>query len=616
MSNSMIKNDAMDTELPMISMAYTEALKAAREKLLDEEFRGLQSREEAKRLFAKFKIAYASNAGNAGQLYIDVRDILLKNLDCFRSEYSDNTGWYDYPFSNQKHAEEVTSKLGVYIEKLRTGRELDAYFLELLYKNYTLYKTSAEYMTRLVRNRLAEIGSQDLLKEDTSTGLLIMKQFIKQFQDGFINYKQKDRKICIKDRGIGEKKSSDDYSCVAISRLCKEKYSSSYDKMSKELTEDDFEYLLNLSDEETCNFAKIADWFSKGKFGRQGKTREYIYVFAIAFEMDAPLILREALSNELEITEGTASEWGDINKRLFFDFYTDNLLDVRTREDEIFIDGYGINWKNFEEVIFIYFIMRSDMTAKMKLYKALEKIRRCHKSGVTETTDARVVGTSLDQKFQEEGTKYLLTNSYIKSVFCLNEDDFEKYVKKNYICRSDEGNNGTAVLYASERKTASEIYDNLTRYRGRDVIISLDLESTPENGFVLAPDRDIKVSVDSNFARCITKFMDRYIDGDWANGLPYVSRASLIAAIAHFIIVTPNLRESEATESFKSFYNYFCSDVAVRTGAKDNEIIYHGANAILNSCGYCEISDKSIFDMLILYVTYRSCVTQNKKKEV
>ena len=603
--------------IPAVSEAYTEALREARETLLSEQFRSLQPREEAARRFEAFRKADEKNEGNAGELFTAVRKMLVSGLEDFRAEYEKNPALFSYPFSTPEDAQKALASVAQSIDRLMTRRALDGRFLELLNSHFELYKSSAKYMERLVKNRLREIGSEDLIAPGASTGLLIMRQFIKQFGDGYIDYKQKNgktkkRKICGKDRGKNEKRSADDYSCDELNKICESKYHGSFAEMAKGLTEEEFQRLLTLSEEEACNFAKVADWFSKGKFGKQGKTREYIYVFAIAFEMDAPEIIRKALG-----TKDKADKWGDINQRLFFDFYTDNLVNMRTDADELFIDGYGINWKNFEEVIFIYYISKPDMAANMKLYKALQTIRDCHKGGAT---PEQVRHQPLEQQLEQEGTSFLRSENYLKIVFGLDEEAFEEYVKNNYLCKTDDGSNGAAVLYAAERRTAAAACDSLT-LAGHQVeeaqLVSLDLEPTAEAGqYRLVPgDENIVVSVKAAFADCVARFMDRYIDGEWAKGLPDISRAGLLSALSYFIVANPDLRVDGSTDGLDRFYNYFCSDVTVRININEKTEDLNGANEILHRCGYCEVNDKSIYDMLIIYVTYRSCADQDYERD-
>lgn len=116
-----------------------------------------------------------------------------------------------------------------------------------------------------------------------------------------------------------------------------------------------------------------------------GQTRVNLYHFAMMFGMTVAF---------------SASEFDperDIRKNLFEDYYCDNLtrflqddsLDPRiTSSWEKEPSGDGINFKNFAEVIYLYYLCKDDpaLTPGMRIDRAEEKIQACLKCAPSQRT--------------------------------------------------------------------------------------------------------------------------------------------------------------------------------------------------------------------------------------
>lgn len=111
----------------------------------------------------------------------------------------------------------------------------------------------------------------------------------------------------------------------------------------------------------------IADTLAEAKFSAQGKTKEYIYIFAVAFGMTSSFAENDKTNKET-----------DIQQNLFIDYYNDNIVN-RTRE--MFIYGYGINYKNYAEVTFLWVIAQNNLSGKEKLKTAYDIINYCKANG-------------------------------------------------------------------------------------------------------------------------------------------------------------------------------------------------------------------------------------------
>lgn len=187
---------------------------------------------------------------------------------------------------------------------------------------------------------------------------------------------------------------------------------------------------------------KIVDDLANAKFSNKGKTREYLYIFAIAFEMTS--------TGYDEDTWNTNSETGnierkedprkktDIQKNLFFDYYADNIINNMSRisglsgqpSDESIIDGYGINYKNFAEIAFLWSInQKGSPTDKLKL--AYEVIKYCKKNG----HEKGIVEVEAEKK-----NEIALTKEYenlLLNFTDLNKEGIETFLINNYSCRTN-----------------------------------------------------------------------------------------------------------------------------------------------------------------------------------
>lgn len=185
---------------------------------------------------------------------------------------------------------------------------------------------------------------------------------------------------------------------------------------------------------------EIANDLANAAFSSQGKTREYIYIFAIAFDIRP-------------IENGHPQRICDIEKNLFWDYYNDNIINNLPQvagfgdKSDVMIDGYGINYKNFAEIAFLWCLAQSDMTPKERLATAYEIISYCREHGKTK------------EKFAESKKEYkdLLTKrfredfEYAKS---LSKKQFIEYIIENLPCKSK---NSGIMQMSGEQRTAADV---------------------------------------------------------------------------------------------------------------------------------------------------------------
>ena len=213
-------------------------------------------------------------------------------------------------------------------------------------------------------------------------------------------------------------------------------------KASAKKNDIDFELL------EICN--DLAD----GNFRVNGKTKVYLYYFAFMFDMTIPLVGRKCDAER------------NIVKNLFQDFYNDNLLrslstNYIDSHNSIAIEreptGEGINYKNFVEMIYIYFLCRDDldMTQGEKIDKAEAIIDECVKRARKENISVPSnVGVHTD----------IYRDRHVNVLLNKKVDEVADYILANYQVYSPDNNGIARIMVASEENTASDFIEEIMDY--------------------------------------------------------------------------------------------------------------------------------------------------------
>ena len=195
-------------------------------------------------------------------------------------------------------------------------------------------------------------------------------------------------------------------------------------------------------DAKVLKLLSMIDDFAVCRFDEQRTTRELIYVFAIAFKMT----VYTGAENEI------FDKFTDVQKNLFYDIYADNFVNRYKKDSFIELDGYGVNFKNYAELCFIYAIRnRGKMLSSEVLEKAYTLIEECRKNGKTKEEleeSKKILSTQLTDKYKEEFVKFYLNGS---------EEDFVEFVINNCVCIS----NTTKTKNSSDNRTAQCLYKSL-----------------------------------------------------------------------------------------------------------------------------------------------------------
>lgn len=648
------------------SRAYTDWLRSVATNIPDE-LKQITSKSSVEYFFSKLKQKYEQQKYDS---VLDIKNRLIQTLiktvpsfnDKYGKDYENGIGIFhtDIKSLPQKEQEETVNKilhfLTAAINNVPDLNHYDLVFLKYIFAQYTRFKSSSDYITRLVEERLKEINPE-LLIGNPSTGLLILRQFISQFSCGKAEDPETHKKSAIENysKGNGYKNTNSYYS-QSIEHLCEKKYDGDYQRMARELTESEYQELCT---DELCNFAKIAQNLSTSFFSCQKKTREYLYIFAIAFEME--LHLTPEQNSESSQDSDSSRDWTDIQKNLFFDYYTDNLVNqvTDTKLEEKTIDGYGINWRNFTEVCYLYYISKTDFSPALKLKKVL---KACYhgKDSIIRDDKGRVIAP----KKAVPGT-IAAREMVINELFKLSEDDFFDYAYTRFNTKKgarDDGSTAAAGVARNAERFTSDAFCRLLAQTADKNESDIPDDLKEINNWILEiPSGKSPLCFSDDFKECINRFANRIENADpnRENGYTGRTRTCLLKVYSSCITslyMNCNIADASFAErlsTFHAFYDYFTKKAEftlqeienesgvfyniysgtdkskfnpkdndeLLTGAKNalSELMHYGeknavtertfcgVNDFLIPSGYQEIYCGNLFDLLIIYQTFRRC---------
>lgn len=315
------------------------------------------------------------------------------------------------------------------INRMPTREELEADLYDALFEIYAQFPSAGDFMARLVR-RLADAD----LREDP-VRLAIVKQFYRHSNHGIQAVKK-----------------------LVIARLNRQQPELDTDSMDREdilshITEDIFHVLdLNLSADEWEKYEliQLADDLASGKFRTSGKTKRFLYLLAMVLGMrayDSP-------------ADEDYDETLDVEKNLFRDYYNDNLLRYITDDYSSNASAYerepsgeGINYKNYAEVIYLYYLNRPGMNPRQKITAAKGMIDKCTKRARKEH-----LLRSPDEA-PREYTQYY-QQQFLREVCALKPEELEDYICRNYVFPDTLDKLGP-MMAESQHRSASQVYDRV-----------------------------------------------------------------------------------------------------------------------------------------------------------
>ena len=215
---------------------------------------------------------------------------------------------------------------------------------------------------------------------------------------------------------------------------------------------------------------KLCDDFAAGRFRNNGwKTRAFLYYFAIMFGMS--VCMREGADtydHDKKTVTNNGIIYPDMVSYLFEDYYSDNLIRFLDEdyEDPKFAAGFekepsgeGINYKNFAEAIYLYYLYRKDLdlTPGQRIDKAEAKIEKCAAKGKKiKKNDAQDKAADPAEAAFSENTQFY-RRKYIQGMTDLNEKSLTKFILENYSVAAPDERSGVRIMVSSDEYTAHEI---------------------------------------------------------------------------------------------------------------------------------------------------------------
>lgn len=323
---------------------------------------------------------------------------------------------------------------------------------------------------------------------------------------------------------------------------------------------------------------KFNKWFirsnnlAKGRFGKSKAIKKPLYYFAFAFNM------KYYSSTDQEDYD----KQKDIKKRLFEDYYSDNLISFLSAESsknmEAEPSGYSINYKNFAEVIYLYYLNKEGLTPAEKLSHAenvIDKIKKLER-GKGRNHKADLFTEDYSKKVNDE-------------VFRLEEGELENYITDNFYC--DDNSKLGALEISDEQRTAFREYKNLIdeidKRHNEYCHKGYYIRYCDNFDFVVLPE---PYSSDERFRKLIDRIKlkiktDKVLK---VNDNAHITRTKMIATYYYMYCYKCLSREDNINTGLDRIYSDFES----------------GLNKILEESGYQKISPKNIFDSVIIIFAY------------
>lgn len=481
--------------------------------------------------------------------------------------------------------------------------QLEGKILYAIYSHFREYPAPENYMQRIVDTMCNE--------EDGWSGdplrLRILKQFVRY--GGCLTYQRpgpegKPEKVVLCE-GRG-----------ALKKYLKKKLGRSISQVedhADDLEDDVFDVLAAATKAQTVprgtyGLLKLCDDLAYGRFRTGGGTKRALYYLAMAYGMtyypgsEKPAGIRER----------------DVEVNLFLDYYNCNLMRyadpyMRSHLEEYEREptGQGINYKNFAEVIYLYYIA-SELSPAEKLRGSNEMIRSVMEQarGRGEPLLGEEEGDTQwyrDLVLEDTGLRGLTPGA-----LRLPEDRFREFILTHYSCdprQMEAGKN--EFQFAAQQNSAFEEYsaildklrkhaDSLEEYSYGLYLIDGQNLTHGKNRWLLESLQQSGGPVDEekldDFAGLLSG-LNRFIGCENFEHIPRalqisspekMTRTSLLVACYYYF----NVRHlHDGPDRHKTFREVF-----------DAFKVY--ADGILDAAGYQPVSFKSILDVLAAFSSY------------
>lgn len=498
---------------------------------------------------------------------------------------------------------------------LLSSNDLADYMLSELYKNHKEYMSPSDYMLRLV-NDLSD--PNDHWQSDTLR-LRILKQFIKYgyfltYEDlesnktiyiyNGKNYIIKYVKNNIKMKSFCNRTSYTSNKTLSIDDILDNIDDAIFDVVGEATKE-------QLAPDGTYGLIKLSNDLAEGHFRTGGNTKKALYMFAMVYNM--------RYYGGSRIDEENLSRNDDIENRLFREYYANNFMRFVNydMDDLCKIDldpsGQGINFKNFQEVIYLYYISQ-DCSVLKKLRGSHEMINDIERirdefhvpKGNAERIECAFSRTTIHYRRLANKSRHT-SSIYSEDIMQLNQVDFEDFICDNYTLETN--NIMSPLQLEQDQNSAFEMYELLLamiKYLSKDYANTNPLEEC-DHGLWFSDIENIKnMDIDS----LKKKLHVEDIDTNKWNGF-----VKVLTQIDDFMVsqiskkVTPsNVSRTAIIIAYYYYYTQFHSeDKSIGVSMTFEEMFNdfrEYVNWYLYNAYYQPFSGKNIFDIIIAFSAY------------
>lgn len=481
-------------------------------------------------------------------------------------------------------------------------QQIEEKFIYILYSVYKNYLSPEDYMLRIVDKLSKDNWNEDTLR------IRILKQFIK-----YGNY--------LSDAKYGGKKCVQDY----IKNKCGTKKINEEIVLS-ELDDDIFEILEKAEKQQKkpegkFGLLKLCDDLANGKFRTGGATKKGLYLFAFVFNMTY-YAGEKVFDKSLYDT--------DIELNLFSDYYMNNLMrfisdayNGKLCEYELDPSGQGINYKNFAEMVYIYYLS-SPYSIESKIKKSSEMIDRIVKSEEQGASSKFIDSKTIHYKSLFYKNEEVFSDDLLK----MPEDVFEQYLIENFLHNTLVTDEKTGKVHnigpmqlEAEQNTAFSVYKQLLDdmlYEGIKLencnygLWFADVAEFKMNGI----DRIVKkyniinhkeFEEFINLLLGVNSFLGYTVNEKESsqNTDQEHSKISKIKTKALYVKDAANISRTSLIVAYYYYYNAVNLDSDAINRFRDYFFDFkQGVDELLYEAGYQPFSGKNIFDVLVAFSSY------------
>lgn len=438
------------------------------------------------------------------------------------------------------------------VGKLPKAESMERRLMDILYGVYKGAMMPAQQIEQLVRR----LGRPEY--QSGSVRLAIVKQFL-------VNTTWHTKAIA---EDIRSRYGNSDYDFKNPETLAQLADEALFGVLEKPLTKDE---------KRRYTLLRVADDLATGRFRSNGGTRTALYMFAFAFEM----------SVFIDPDNDKYDPDRDIEKNLFFDYYGNCLLrfisedyEKHSSDYEAEPSGEGINYKNFAEAIYLYYLGRTDLEPAKRLRRANNLIDEC----VRYAEDHECIHADVDLGFSmTDRYTYIYRDLYLVRIRSMPEEELVEFICDNYIVGT-RSSSAARIAMDSEMNTAAfhfrkNLANALDGPFAGSVLTEISVEESKRQMQALCSYNDEK------FSKLIDKLCDMLFEVYEADARN-VSRSHLIA------LAFENFMNDQGLVgiSMSELYREFCGKL----------------NPILEDSRYQPICDTNIFDMFVVLLLYRN----------